>query len=219
MGLIDFFLSRWQDILELTLEHLLLVLVAMVISIVLGVTIGILITRSRALATLVLGLASIMMTIPSLALFSLLLPILGIGTAPAIVGLVAYTQLPIIRNVHVGITTIDPAIIEAARGMGLTDRKILLRIQIPLAIPASMIGIRTAVVMGIGIGAIASYIGAGGLGTYIFQGISRTNDNMVIIGAILISLIAILADKYLGKLQNRLVQAKPKTEGGNHDRI
>lgn len=219
MGLIDFFLSRWQDILELTLEHLLLVLVAMVISIVLGVTIGILITRSRALATLVLGLASIMMTIPSLALFSLLLPILGIGTAPAIVGLVAYTQLPIIRNVYVGITTIDPAIIEAARGMGLTDRKILLRIQIPLAIPASMIGIRTAVVMGIGIGAIASYIGAGGLGTYIFQGISRTNDNMVIIGAILISLIAILADKYLGKLQNRLVQAKPKTEGGKHDRI
>ena len=219
MGLIDFFLSRWQDILELTLEHLLLVLVAMAISIVLGVTIGILITRSRALANLVLGLASIMMTIPSLALFSLLLPILGIGTAPAIVGLVAYTLLPIIRNVYVGITTIDPAIIEAARGMGLTDRKILLRIQIPLAIPASMIGIRTAVVMGIGIGAIASYIGAGGLGTYIFQGISRTNDNMVIIGAILISLIAILADKYLGQLQNRLVQAKPKTEGGKHDRI
>ena len=219
MGLVDFFLSRWQDILELTLEHLLLVLVAMAISIVLGVTIGILITRSRALANLVLGLASIMMTIPSLALFSLLLPILGIGTAPAIVGLVAYTQLPIIRNVYVGITTIDPAIIEAARGMGLTDRKILLRIQIPLAIPASMIGIRTAVVMGIGIGAIASYIGAGGLGTYIFQGISRTNDNMVIIGAILISLIAILADKYLGKLQDRLVQAKPKTEDGKHDRI
>lgn len=219
MGLINFFLSRWQDILELTLEHLLLVLIAMAISIVLGVSIGVLITRSRILANLVLGLASIMMTIPSLALFSLLLPILGIGTAPAIVGLVAYTQLPIIRNVYVGITTIDPAIIEAARGMGLTDRKILLRIQIPLAIPASMIGIRTAVVMGIGIGAIASYIGAGGLGTYIFQGISRTNDNMVIIGAILISLIAILADKYLGKLQNRLVQAKPKTEGGKHDRI
>ncbi|NCA99722.1 MAG: ABC transporter permease [Clostridia bacterium] len=213
MGLVEFFLSRWQDILELTLEHLLLVLIAMAISIVLGVSVGILITRSRILAGLVLGLASIMMTIPSLALFSLLLPILGIGTAPAIVGLVAYTQLPIIRNVYVGITTIDPAIIEAARGMGLTDRKILLRIQIPLAIPASMIGIRTAVVMGIGIGAIASYIGAGGLGTYIFQGISRTNDNMVIIGAILISLIAILADKYLGKLQNRLVHAKPKTKG------
>lgn len=205
MGLFEFFISRWKDVLELTLEHLLLVLVAMAISIVLGLSIGILITRSRVLANLVLSLASIMMTIPSLALFSLLLPLLGIGTAPAIVGLVAYTLLPIIRNVYVGITTIDPSIIEAARGMGLTDRKILLRIQIPLSIPAAMVGIRTAVVMGIGIGAIASYIGAGGLGTYIFQGISRSNDNMVLIGAILISLIAILADNYLGKLQNRLV--------------
>jgi len=213
MGLVSFFLSRWQDVLELTVEHLLLVLVAMAISIVLGLSIGILITRSRLLANLVLSLASIMMTIPSLALFSLLLPILGIGTAPAIVGLVAYTQLPIIRNVYVGITTLDPSIIEAARGMGLTDRKILLRIQIPLAIPAAMVGVRTAVVMGIGIGAIASYIGAGGLGTYIFQGISRSNDHMVLIGAILISLIAILADKYLGRLQNRLVNPTRMTGG------
>jgi len=213
MGLVSFFLSRWQDVLELTVEHLLLVLVAMAISIVLGLSIGILITRSRLLANLVLSLASIMMTIPSLALFSLLLPILGIGTAPAIVGLVAYTQLPIIRNVYVGITTLDPSIIEAARGMGLTDRKLLLRIQIPLAIPAAMVGVRTAVVMGIGIGAIASYIGAGGLGTYIFQGISRSNDHMVLIGAILISLIAILADKYLGRLQNRLVNPTRMTGG------
>lgn len=219
MGLVNFLSARWLDILTLTYEHLLLVLTAMAISIVLGVSVGILITRNRILASLVLGLASVMMTIPSLALFSLLLPILGIGTAPAIVGLVAYTQLPIIRNVYVGITTIDPAIIEAARGMGLTDRKILLRIQIPLAIPASMVGIRTAVVMGIGIGAIASYIGAGGLGTYIFQGISRTNDQMVIIGAVLISLIAILADKYLGKLQRRIVHDNPRTEGNQDDCI
>jgi osmoprotectant transport system permease protein len=208
-------LSRWRDILRLTYEHLLLVLIAMAISIVLGLVVGVLITRNKILASLVLSLASIMMTIPSLALFSLLLPLLGIGTAPAIVGLVAYTQLPIIRNVYVGITTIDPSIIEAARGMGLTDDKILRRIQIPLAIPAAMIGIRTAVVMGIGIGAIASYIGAGGLGTLIFQGISRTNDYMVVSGAILISLIAILSDKYLGKLQNRLVSSQSNNRGSS----
>ena len=219
MGLVDFLLSRWRDILYLTYEHLLLVLIAMAISIVLGLAVGILITQNKMLASLVLSLASILMTIPSLALFSLLLPLLGIGTAPAIVGLVAYTQLPIIRNVYVGITTIDPSIIEAARGMGLTNSKILRRIQIPLAIPAAMVGIRTAVVMGIGIGAIASYIGAGGLGTFIFQGISRTNDYMVITGAILISLIAILADKYLGKLQNRLVSPNRKTEVQANDRI
>jgi osmoprotectant transport system permease protein len=213
MGIVSFFLSRWQDILKLTGEHVLLVMVAMAISIVLGLSVGIAITRSRIMASLVLGFASIMMTIPSLALFSLLLPVLGIGTAPAIFGLVAYTQLPIIRNVHVGITTIDPSIIEAARGMGLTEAKILLRIQIPLAIPAAMIGVRTAVVMGIGIGAIASYIGAGGLGTYIFQGISRSNDQMVLIGAILISLIAILSDRYLGRLQERLVNPN-RANGG-----
>lgn len=219
MGLVGFFLSRWQDVLTLTLEHLLLVGVAMVISIVLGLSLGILITRNRLLASIVLSIAGILMTIPSLALFSLLLPILGIGTAPAVVGLVAYTQLPILRNVYVGITTIDPAIIEAARGMGLTERKILLRIQIPLAIPAAMVGVRTAVVMGIGIGAIASYIGAGGLGTYIFQGISRSNDHMVLIGAILISLIAILSDKYLGKLEHRLVHPIRTSGGKKDDRV
>lgn len=219
MGLIDFLLARWQDILRLTYEHLFLVLVSMLISIVLGVVIGVLITQSRLLANLVLSLASIMMTIPSLALFSLLLPLLGIGTAPAIVGLVAYTQLPVIRNVHTGIMTIDPAIIEAARGMGLTKWKIMRRIQLPLAIPSAMTGIRTAVVMGIGISAIASYIGAGGLGTYIFQGISRTNDQMVLTGAILISLIAILADKYLGKLQTRLTSPKRMREVEPDDRL
>ena len=203
MDFIRFFNARWQTILQLTLEHLVIVLVAMVISILLGVTVGILICRSRALARIVLSLAGIMMTLPSLALFSLLIPLLGIGKAPAIVGLVAYTQLPLIRNVHTGITGISPAIIEAAQGMGLTEWKILFRIKLPLAFPAVMAGIRTATVMGIGIGAIAAYIGAGGLGVFIFQGISRTNDKMVLIGAIMISLISILTDRFLGRIQRR----------------
>jgi len=203
MDFIRFFNARWQTILQLTLEHLVIVLVAMVISILLGVTVGILICRSRVLARIVLSLAGIMMTLPSLALFSLLIPLLGIGKAPAIVGLVAYTQLPLIRNVHTGITGISPAIIEAAQGMGLTEWKILFRIKLPLAFPAVMAGIRTATVMGIGIGAIAAYIGAGGLGVFIFQGISRTNDKMVLIGAIMISLISILTDRFLGRIQRR----------------
>ena len=203
MDFIRFFNARWQTILQLTLEHLVIVLVAMVISILLGVTVGILICRSRVLARIVLSLAGIMMTLPSLALFSLLIPLLGIGKAPAIVGRVAYTQLPLIRNVHTGITGISPAIIEAAQGMGLTEWKILFRIKLPLAFPAVMAGIRTATVMGIGIGAIAAYIGAGGLGVFIFQGISRTNDKMVLIGAIMISLISILTDRFLGRIQRR----------------
>ena len=203
MNLFNFFTSRWETILDLTLEHFIMVITAMVISIALGTAVGIIITMNRKMASIVLNITNVMMTIPSLALFSLLIPILGIGKAPAIVGLVAYTQLPIVRNVYTGITNIDTSIIEAARGMGLTEMKILYKIKIPLAFPAIMTGIRTATVMGIGIGAIAGYIGAGGLGVYIFRGISRTNDNMVLIGAILISIIAILTDKLLEKVQKK----------------
>lgn len=204
MSFFEFLMSRWPTILSLTLEHLLIVFIAMVISIALGVMVGILITRNEAAAQIVLNFANILMTIPSLALFSLLIPVLGIGKIPAIVGLVAYTQLPIIRNVYTGIMTINPTILEAARGMGLTEKKILMKIKIPLALPAMMSGIRTATVMGIGIGAIAGYIGAGGLGVYIFQGISRSSDQMVIVGAVIISLISILTDHVLGGVQRKL---------------
>jgi len=204
MELIDFFASRWQTILKLTTEHLAIVCIAMLISISLGITVGILITRNKTAAGIVLNFANIMMTIPSLALFSLLLPVLGLGKEPAIVGLVAYTQLPIIRNVYTGITNINPSILEAARGMGLTERKILVKIKIPLAFPAIMAGIRTAVVMGIGIGAIASYIGGGGLGELIFQGISRSDDRMILAGTIVISLLAITVDRILNAVQKRL---------------
>ncbi|MEI8199876.1 MAG: ABC transporter permease [Eubacteriales bacterium] len=204
MELIDFFVSRWQTIIKLTTEHLAIVSIAMLISICLGITVGILITRSKPVAGIVLNFANIMMTIPSLALFSLLLPVLGLGKEPAIVGLVAYTQLPIIRNVYTGIMNINPSILEAARGMGLTERKILTKIKIPLAFPAMMAGIRTAVVMGIGIGAIASYIGGGGLGELIFQGISRSDDRMILAGTIVISMLAIAVDRILNAVQKRL---------------
>ncbi len=197
-------MSRWQTILTLTLEHLFIVFIAMVISIALGVMVGILITRNKVVAQIVLNFTNVLMTIPSLALFSLLIPVLGIGKIPAIVGLVAYTQLPIVRNVYTGLMTINPAILEAARGMGLTEKKIMRTIKIPLAIPAMMSGIRTATVMGIGIGAIAGYIGAGGLGVYIFQGISRSSDLMVVVGAVIISVISILTDHILGGVQRKL---------------
>ena len=204
MNFFEFLASRWQTILLLTAEHLFIVFVAMVVSIVLGVTVGILITRNKLAAQVVLGITNVLMTIPSLALFSLLIPFLGIGKIPAIVGLVAYTQLPIVRNVYTGLMNLSPSILEAARGMGLTDRKILRAIKIPLAFPAMMAGIRTATVMGIGIGAIAGYIGAGGLGVYIFQGISRSNDQMIIVGAALISLISIVTDRLLAGVQRKL---------------
>jgi len=204
VNIFAFILSRWSTILSLTLEHLFIVFIAMLVSVILGVVVGIWITQNRVAAVLVLNFTNILMTIPSLALFSLLIPVLGIGKIPAIVGLVAYTQLPIIRNVYTGIMTLNPSILEAARGMGLTERKILRTVKIPLAFPAMMSGIRTATVMGIGIGAIAGYIGAGGLGVYIFQGISRSSDQMIIVGATIISLISILTDRFLAGIQRKI---------------
>lgn len=204
MELIEFFINRINTILDLTKEHLLMVLIAMAISIFLGVLLGVLITYSEKAAKLVLYIAEILMTIPSLALFAVLIPIFHIGVTPAIIGLVLYTQLPIIRNVYTGIKNINPSIIEAAKGMGMSDFRIMFKVKLPLSFPVLIAGIRTAVVMGVGMGAIASYVGAGGLGDYIFQGIQRTNDKMVIIGAIMISLMAILMDRALYLIQKKV---------------
>lgn len=203
MKTIEFAISRWETILGLTIDHFEIVLTAMLISITMGVLIGIMITNNKAAAKVVLNIANVMMTIPSLALFSVLIPLLGIGRAPAIVGLVLYTQLPIIRNVYTGIMNIEPSIIESARGMGLKKLKIMFKIKLPLAFPVIMTGVRTATVMGIGIGAIAAYIGAGGLGQYIFQGINRGNDKMILIGAIMVSLITVVIDRGLAVIQKK----------------
>lgn len=180
-----------------------MVLTALAISIVVGIIVGYLITHNKGVAKVVIYICSMLMTIPSLALFVFFIPILGIGPKPAIAGLIIYTLLPIVRNVYVGLTNIDPAIISSARGMGMTNAKITLKIKMPLALPVVFAGIRTAVVLGIGLGAIAAYIGGGGLGEYIFQGINRNNTYMIIIGAVLISLITILVDKVMQIIQIR----------------
>lgn len=203
MSFTKFFVSRFETIMELTLEHLQMVLIAMTISIILGIVIGVLITYNERAAKVMISIAEVLMTIPSLALFAVLIPIFHIGATPAVVGLVLYTQLPIIRNVYTGIKSINPAIVESAKGMGMSDFKIMYKIKLPLAFPILLAGVRTSVVMGVGMGAIASYVGAGGLGDYIFQGIQRTNDKMVIIGAIMISLMAIIMDRILYLLQKK----------------
>lgn len=200
MDVVTFLASRWPMLIELTVEHLVIILAAMTLSVAIGLVVGIAVSFSPPAARLVLGINGLLMTVPSLALFSLLVPLLGIGAAPAIAGLVVYTQLPLVRNVCTGLTGIDPALIEAARGMGLSEAKILWKIKLPLARPAIVAGIRTATVMGIGIGAIAAYVGAGGLGVLIFQGISRNSDTMVLVGAILISAIAILTDRLIDRI-------------------
>ena len=193
--LIDFMVDKQDKIIEMLGEHCRMVLISLAISIIIGVIVGYLITYNRYVANVVLYITSIFMTIPSLALFAVLAPILGLNETPVIVGLVIYTLLPIVRNTYVGLNNVDINVINAAQGMGLTSFEITRKIRIPLALPVILAGIRTAVVLGIGIGAIAAYIGEGGLGVYIFQGINRGNIYMVLSSAILIALLTIVVDK------------------------
>jgi osmoprotectant transport system permease protein len=174
-----------------------------------GVPIGIAITQNQRAAEIVIYLASIIITIPSIALFGLMIPLLstigqGIGYLPAVLAILLYSQLPIIRNTYTAITNVDPALREAARGMGMTSVQRLSRVEIPLAVPVIMGGIRTAVVMNIGVAAIAAYIGAGGLGVLISRGITQTDSRQLIVGAIAVSLLAIIADYFLLWVQNRM---------------
>jgi len=150
---------------------------------------------------LILYIDSIIMTIPSIALFGLFIPMLGIGFLNAVVALILYAQLPIIRNTYTGITGIDPSVVDAARGMGMNSYQIVLKVKIPIALPVIMAGIRTATVMIAGIAAIASYIGAKSLGEFIFRGISRGSTNMMLTGAIWVGVFAVLTDFFLGKLE------------------
>jgi len=203
----DFFLIKYgSEILQHTLEHLFLVGMAIGIAILVGIPLGILITRRTSLRQPVLGIANILQTIPSLALFGLLIPVPiigGIGVVPAIVALTLYSFLPIIRNTYTGITGVDPAIREAGRGMGMTDRQLLLQVEIPLALGVILAGVRVATVIAIGIATIAAAIGAGGLGVFIFRGIAVVNNQLLLAGAVPAAAIALLADFTIGWLEGK----------------
>ncbi|HIE13004.1 MAG TPA: ABC transporter permease [Desulfotomaculum sp.] len=180
-----------------------IVLVAVAAAIALGVAFGIIISYYRAAAGPVLYLCQVVMTVPSLALLGLLLPLFGIGFKTGVVALILYALLPIVRNTYTGVREIDPAIIEAARGMGMREATILRRIKLPLARGVIMAGVRTAVVMTVGIAAIASFVGAGGLGEFIFRGISQWNLGLVLLGAVCVSVLAIAADLLLKWVEDR----------------
>lgn len=212
MEIIAFIGDNLDVIAELTVEHVSIVAVAVGLAVLTGVPIGIAITQSKPAADAVLYTASIIITIPSIALFGTMIPILslinqGIGYLPAVIAVLLYSQLPIIRNTYTAINNVDPALREAARGMGMKPAQRLMRVEIPLAVPVIMAGVRTAVVMNIGITAIAAYIGAGGLGTLISRGISQTDPRQLITGAIAVSLLAIVADYFLYWVQRRLTPA------------
>lgn len=197
-------------------EHLILVAIAMIVAISIGIPLGIFITRQPKLAPPILGLANAIQTIPSLAIFGFLIsvPFLGgIGKNPAIVALTLYALLPIIRNTYIGINGIDPAIKEAGIGMGMTDRELLFQVEIPLALAVILAGVRVATVISVGIATIAAAIGGGGLGIFIFRGISTVNNELILAGAIPAALIALGADVGLGFLEktlNKPTGNKPK---------
>jgi len=207
MNVFQFIATNHTEILELTGEHLWLVGASMTLAVLIGIPLGILITRSPILKKPVLGGANIIQTIPSLALFGFLLPAPWIGARAdrlAILALTLYALLPLISNTYAGIKGVDRAVVEAGRGMGMTDRQLLWQVELPLALGVIIAGIRVAAVISIGLATIAAAIGAGGLGEYIFRGLAMVNNQVILAGAIPAATLAILADLSLGWLEKRL---------------
>lgn len=207
MSFLDYLLANADQVLARAGEHLALVAASTAIATAGGVPLGILLTRREAARGPVLGSANVLQTIPSLALLGFLIPVPlvgGLGVRPALVALVAYALLPIIRNTYEGIRGIDPAVREAGRAMGMTDGQLLRQVELPLALGVIMGGIRLATVIGIGVTTIAAFIGAGGLGVFIFQGISLVNNDVILAGAIPAALLALAADRALGAVERRL---------------
>lgn len=202
-----FIAQNYGQILELTLEHLWMVGVSTLLAALIGIPLGILIAHWPILNRPVLATANIIQTIPSLALFGFLLPVPWLGNRVerlAILALTLYALLPLIRNTYTGIRGVDPAVVEAGRGMGMTDRQLLFQVELPLALSVILSGVRVAVVISVGLATIAAAIGAGGLGELIFRGLAMVNNQLILAGAVPAALLALLADFSLGWLERRL---------------
>ncbi len=204
MELINYFAQNYQLVMEKTLEHVFIAGVSVLIACFIGIPVGFMITNNKKVSDVVVNIANIIQTIPSLALFAFAMPLFGIGAKPAIFALSLYALLPIIKNTLIGIHNVDPAIIEAARGMGMSKSQIMFKVEVPLAIAVIMGGVRIATVTAIGITTIAALIGAGGLGQLIYQGISMMNYQMIFAGAISSALLALLVDYILGIVEKKL---------------
>ncbi|HUE51456.1 MAG TPA: ABC transporter permease [Terriglobales bacterium] len=207
MNVWQFMAQNHTEVLELTLEHLWLVGASTVLAVLIGIPLGVAITRWPALNKPVLGSANVIQTIPSLALFGFLLPAPWIGARAdrlAILALTLYALLPLIRNTYTGIKGVDPAVVEAGRGMGMTGRQLLWQVELPLALAVIVAGVRVATVLSVGLATIAAAIGAGGLGEYIFRGLAMVNNQLILAGAIPAAVLAITADVGLGWLEKRL---------------
>ena len=207
MNIIHFFWQHHEEILELTLEHLWLVGIPTLLAVAIGIPLGIISAHRPIWNRPVLGSANIIQTIPSLALFGFLLPVPWIGARAdrlAILALTLYALLPVIRNTYTGIRGVDHSVLEAGRGMGLTERQLLFQVELPLATSVILSGVRVAVVVSVGLATIAAAIGAGGLGEFIFRGLAMVNNDLILAGAIPAAVLALSADFGLGWLERRL---------------
>ena len=211
MKLAEFFLQHRDEIMQATLQHIWLVGAAMLLATIIGIPLGIAVARGSWLSKPILGGANVAETIPSLALFGFLLPVPWLGYRAdrlAIAALTLYALLPIIRNTASGIESVDPAVREAARGMGMTDRQILFQVELPLSLSTVIAGIRVATVLTIGIATIAAAVGTGGLGEFIFRGLAMVNNQLILAGAIPAAALALLADLLLTLLERGLRPAR-----------
>lgn len=207
MNVFRFIAQNHLEVIDLTLEHLWLVGLSTLFAVLIGIPLGVLITRRPSLNKPIMGSANIIQTVPSLALFGFLLPAPWLGARAdrlAILALTLYALLPLIRNTYTGIKGVDPAILEAGRGMGMTDRQLLLQVELPLSLSVIIAGVRVAVVISVGLATIAAAVGAGGLGEFIFRGLAMVNNSVILAGAIPAAVLAILADVSLGWLEKRL---------------
>ena len=207
MNVFQYILQNHEEVLELTLEHLGMVAASTFLAVLIGIPLGVFISRRPGWDKPVLGGANIIQTVPSLALFGFLLPVPWIGARAerlAVLALTLYALLPLIRNTYAGIKGVDPAVVEAGRGMGMTDRQLLWQVELPLALGVIVAGVRVATVISVGLATIAAAIGAGGLGEYIFRGLAMVNNQLILAGAIPAALLALLADVSLGWVERRL---------------
>lgn len=219
MDFINYMIENKDQIISLCIEHIELTSLALIIAIIIGVPIGILISYKKKLNKPVLGITSVTQAIPSMALLGFMIPFLGIGTAPAIVVVVLYSLLPIIKNTYTGISNISPATIEAATGIGLTKGQILTKIQIPQALPIIMAGVRISSVSAVGLMTMAAFIGGGGLGYLIFSGIRTVNNYQILAGAIPACILALLVDYFFGAIEKLVTPISLQNEDKSKEKI
>ena len=219
MEFFNYMLENKDQIISLCIEHIELTAIALIIAIIIGVPIGILISYKKKLNKPILGVTSVTQAIPSMALLGFMIPFLGIGTAPAIVVVVLYSLLPIIKNTYTGITNISPATIEAATGIGLTRAQILTKIQIPQALPIIMAGVRISSVSAVGLMTMAAFIGGGGLGYLIFSGIRTVNNYQILAGAIPACILALLVDYFFGAIEKLVTPLSLQSDKNHQENI